>query len=118
MSGVAKVAAPSQLYVVPNEFICGRLGLIMGLPVPPGVVVRADSGDLAYVALRFGQKGEKLPPVIPEHVVEDNPSVAAGVVAFDCWVGNRDRHTQNLAYSRAVRNMHIFDHSHALLGEQ
>jgi hypothetical protein len=116
MSGVAKVGSANQRYVVPNEFICGRLGLMIGLPVPPGVVVRTDSNDLAYVALRFGKKGELPPPVIANDVVQDNPSMAAGVIAFDCWVYNTDRHPGNLAYSRNGVDLAVFDHSHALLG--
>jgi hypothetical protein len=117
LTGVAKVASPEQRYVVPNEFICGRLALMLNLPVPPGVVVRTDDQDLAYIALRFGPKGELPPPAIPQHLVEDNPSVAAGVVAFDCWVANADRHTSNLAYSRtSSAGLTIFDHGHALLG--
>ena len=36
MTGIAKVAATNQPYVVANELICGRLGLMLGLPIPPG----------------------------------------------------------------------------------
>jgi hypothetical protein len=117
MSGFAKVSVPAQPYLVPNEFICGRLGLLMGLPVPPGVCTKTDSGDLAYVALRFGHRGEKPPPVIPEHVVADNPSEAAGIIVFDCWIANKDRHNQNLAFVRGGTPLHLFDHGNALLGE-
>jgi HipA-like protein len=116
MSGVAKVGSANQRYVVPNEFICGRLGLMIGLPVPPGVVVRTDQDDLAYVALRFGKKGELPPPVIAEHAAQDNPAMTAGVIAFDCWMSNTDRHSGNLAYSRQGVDFAVFDHSHALLG--
>jgi hypothetical protein len=117
MSGVAKVGSPIQRYVVPNEFICGRMALMLGLPVPPGVVVRTDERELAYVSLRFGKRGENLPPVIAAHVVQDNPVIAAGIVALDCWLINTDRHRANLAYSREGSPLTIFDHGHALLGD-
>ncbi len=120
LSGVAKRNSTKAPYTVPNEFICGRLGLLIGLPVPPGAVVTADDGKLAYVSLRFGPKGGSPPPLDPQEFVEDNPSTAAGIVAFDCWIGNPDRHQHNLAYVRGEPKIPVivFDHSHALLGIQ
>lgn len=120
LPGVAKRNSADAPYAVPNEFICGRLGLLIGLPVPPGTVVSTDGGKLAYVSLRFGPKGEPPPPLDPRKFVEDNPSTAAGVVAFDCWIGNPDRHQHNLAYVRGEPKIPVtvFDHSHALLGVQ
>jgi len=120
LPGVAKRNSTDAPYAVPNEFICGRLGLLIGLPVPPGTVVTTDDGKLAYVSLWFGPKGEPSPPLDPRKFVEDNPSTAAGVVAFDCWIGNPDRHQHNLAYVRGEPKIPVtvFDHSHALLGIQ
>ncbi len=125
LEGIAKLnstadAGDQAPYAVTNEFICGRLALIIGLPVPPGVIVTADDDKLAYVSLRFGPKGELPPPANIPHLVEDHPSIAAGVVAFDCWIGNQDRHDRNIAYQRgsAEHSVTVFDHSHALLGHQ
>ncbi len=121
LSGVAKRNSTSAPYAVPNEFICGRLGLLIGLPVPPGAVVTyGDDGKLAYVSLQFGPKGEPPPPIDPQEFVEDLPSIAAAVVAFDCWIANPDRHEHNLAYVRGEPKIAVtvFDHSHALLGVQ
>lgn len=120
LSGVAKRNSVGAPYAVPNEFICGRLGLLVGLPIPPGVVMTADDGKLAYISLRFGPKGERPPPVNAQQLVEDKPYIAAGIVAFDCWIGNPDRHQENLAYVRGEPKIPvtIFDHSHALLGHQ
>jgi hypothetical protein len=89
---------------------------MIGLPVPPGILVKTDLGEPAYVCLRFGRAGETPPPANAEELVEDNPRIAAGVVAFDAWVGNTDRHRGNIAYSRGLLPLTIFDHSHALLG--
>jgi hypothetical protein len=118
LPGVAKRNSTDAPYAVPNEFICGRLGLLIGLPVPPGAVVSTEDGKLAYVSLRFGPKGESPPPLNAQEFVEDNPSVAAGVIAFDCWIRNPDRHQHNLAYVRGEPRIPVtvFDHSHALLG--
>lgn len=102
LSGVAKQNSDGAPYAVPHEFICGRLGLLIGLPVPPGVVITTQDGKLAYISLSFGPKGERPPPVNAQHIAEDRPYAAAGIVAFDCWIGNPDRHQENLAYAFAV----------------
>lgn len=116
LEGVAKSNTPDARYTVANEFLCGRVAALIGLPTPPGVIARTDDGDLAYVSLRFGDKGEMPPPVVPADVVADNPSAAAGVVAFDCWILNGDRHAGNLAYVHGSIPLTVFDHSHALFG--
>lgn len=116
MEGVAKLNTSTAPYTVANEFICGRLALLVGLPTPPGVITRTDEDEVAFVALRFGDKGELPPPVIPAEVVHDNPLAAAGIVVFDCWVLNGDRHEGNLAYEQGSLPLLMFDHSHALFG--
>lgn len=116
LGAVAKVSGPESELAAPNEFICGRLALLIGLPVPPGVLVTTDAGGAAYVALRFGRKGERPPPVIPADLVADEPSLSAGIVAFDYWVANQDRHAGNLAYEREGVPPAAFDHERALLG--
>lgn len=62
---------------------------------------------------------DKPEKVIAEHLVEDYPSIAAGIIAFDSWIGNTDRHNENIAYKRdeAEIPVTVFDHSHALLGD-
>ena len=114
LDGVAK---KNKGYIVANELICARLGLVLGLPVPPGVIVPTEDGSgLAYVSLRFGRAGERPPPIIPADFVADHPELAGHIVAFDCWIANTDRHNQNLAYSRGLIAPVVFDHSHAFLG--
>jgi hypothetical protein len=56
--------------------------------------------------------------VIAQHLVEDLPQLAAGIVAFDFWIANGDRHEKNLSYSRnPPLPLFVFDHERALLGE-
>ena len=117
LGGVCKRNTEQQPYVIANELICGRLGLMIGVPVPPGAIVRGENeGELAHVCLRFGQKGERPPPAALDELVEDCPSEAAGVVAFDCWIANDDRHPENIAFVRGTLPVVAYDHSHALLG--
>lgn len=49
IAGVLKRRSAEHHYVVANEFICGRLGLLAGLNIPPGVMVLTDEGDSARV---------------------------------------------------------------------
>jgi hypothetical protein len=118
LGGVAKLGpAGASAYIVASEYICARLGLLLGLPVPPGIAIRTKDGQMGYISLRFGPKGERPPPVIVEHLVEDRPEVSATTVAFDSWIANDDRHDQNIAYVRGKLPVVVFDHSHALVGK-
>jgi hypothetical protein len=118
LNGVAKVApAGAKPYLVANEHICARLASIVNLPVPPGVIVQAASGDVGYVVLRFGNANERPPRLIPTNLTTDHPEIAAGVLVFDCWVANGDRHEENIAYSPGIWPPMAFDHSHAFFGD-
>ncbi len=114
--GVIKQNTPGAPHLVANEFICGRLAAAMGLPVPPGGIVKLDDDSLAYVSLRFGLNGEQPPPAYADELVADLPDLALRIVAFDCWVANRDRHEGNLTYERRAIPPMVFDHEKALMG--
>ena len=115
LDGVVKVDHPLAPYTVANEYICGRLAATVGLPTPPGTIAQLDDGSLAYVMLRFGLRGDKPPPADVADIVRYKPWLAAGVVVFDDWIINMDRHSGNLGYVSTV-GLSIFDHGHALLG--
>ena len=114
IGGVAKANNADNPYRAANEYVAAELGRIIGLPAVPGVVV--SNNELSgFVSLRFGSKGEKPPPAIPELFAHEQPDLAAGLVVFDCWIGNTDRHEENFAYSVTNKRTHIFDHDRALL---
>lgn len=115
LEGVVKTHDPSAPYTVANEYICARLAAAIGLPVPPGTVARLDDGSWAYVMMRFGHRGDRLPPADPAEIVKARPALAAGIACFDSWVVNPDRHAGNLAFAPDV-GLSVFDHGHALLG--
>lgn len=117
LSGVAKVGGSDRPYLVVNEYVCAELGRVVGLPTVPGVVV-SDNTRQGFVSLRFGPKGEQPPPAIPSDFVQDEPALAAGLVVFDCWIANSDRHVGNFAYARSIKATHFFDHDMALLGRR
>lgn len=116
IDGIVKQNVDAAPYCVANEFICGRLGLLVGLPVPPGAIVPLDDGGLAYVALRFGPRGESPPPAFEDLLARDYPELALRIVAFDSWIANNDRHAKNLSYSPGTIPLRVFDHERALLG--
>jgi hypothetical protein len=35
------------------------------------------------VSLRFDHKGERPPPVIAAHLIEDSPRITSGIITFD-----------------------------------
>jgi len=115
LGGVAKTNAFDRPYLAVNEYVSAELGRRLGLPAVPGVIV-ANPELAGFVSLRFGPKGERPPPAIPNLLAAQQPELAAGIVMFDCWIGNEDRHTENFAYSVTTKRAHIFDHDRALLG--
>lgn len=117
LSGVVKTANTRAPYTVANEYVASRIAGLLGLPVPPGTIAELDDGTLAYVMMKFGKKGDKPPPVNPRDFVAGRPRLAAGIVLFDAWILNGDRHRGNLAwYPGPQTAVSIFDHGHALLG--
>ncbi len=116
LQGVAKQNKPNEPFLVANEFICGRLALMLGLPVPPTIIVQAADASLAHVMLRFGKAGERPPPANVSALVTREPELAGAMIAFDVWIGNTDRHNGNFAYEPDLIPLTLFDHSHALFG--
>ncbi len=115
LGGVVKTDAAVP-YTVANEFFCGRLGFWSSAYLSlPAASSKKQDGVNAYAMMRFGVKGQNPPPVDPAALVLALPHLAAGVVVFDCWVRNTDRHQQNLAFVPPSA-LSVFDHSHALFG--
>jgi hypothetical protein len=113
--GYAKLNSSGGPVCVVNEYVCGRLGELIGLPVPPGALVEGPPGaGPAWVTLSFSDV--PLPPVDPAEVSRLVPGLATEVVVFDVLIANEDRHAGNLAFFSADRRLEVFDHSHALLG--
>lgn len=117
LDGIVKTAGTQAPYQVANEYVASKLAGLLGLPVPPGTIVQLDDKTMAFAMMKFGQKGDKPPPVDPEEFVTGHPQLAAGIVLFDAWIINGDRHAGNLAwYPGGQGSVSIFDHGHALFG--
>jgi hypothetical protein len=116
LGAIAKQAGADLPLLVINELMAFRIGMLLGLPVIPGVVL-SDGNRTTYLSLRFGPENEKPPAIIPDELVTDEPELACGVVAFDCLIANADRHDRNLAYQRELIALSLFDHDRALFGK-
>lgn len=118
LSAVAKENVSAAPYCIPNELICGELGRFLRLPVPPFGIVSQTSGGVRFASLDFNLAGNALPPVDIANCLRILPSLSAGLLLFDIWVANCDRHAANFSvdFLATPPQMNIFDHSHALFG--
>lgn len=112
VSGIAKKASANLPFTIANELICMSLARAVMLPIPPGFIVEKDDVPY-YVSMNFNLAGEDLPPADARKIVTNHGSMAWGIILFDIWVANSDRHKRNIAYDEAGDKIQIFDHSHA-----
>lgn len=117
----AKRANPAPPpYDVVNEYVCGELAKLIRLPVPPSFIGRRDNDrQLYFCSPSFNLSGENPVPVDCAYVAAQEPHIVSGILMFDIWVANTDRHDENLSFRRqgtGVR-LDILDHTHALFRE-
>ncbi len=117
LSAVAKENVANAPYCIPNELICGELGRFLRLPVPPAGIVTQAGGSAMVASLDFNLTGNSLPPVNVNQCVRMLPTLSAGLLLFDIWIANCDRHEANFSLDTGTTppQMSIFDHSHALV---
>jgi hypothetical protein len=105
-------------YEVANELLCLRLGLAMGLPVPLGMILERE-GQLYYASLHVEVAGETLPPASEDDLdaIAANERLACGIVMFDSWILNEDRHVGNISYIDETRSTYLIDHGRAFMDQ-
>jgi len=108
----AKRDANNQFEVF-NELLGTRLATLVGLPVPPGFILN-DNG-FWFASMRFSILGVELPDGDSERLVAEQPFLACGIVVFDSWIANADRHSRNFFYDCEDKKVWLFDHGRALL---
>jgi hypothetical protein len=116
LNSFARKNTPERPFAVANDFIASSLGIATGLPVPPGTLVGVYGGGYNYASLAFGDRGDKPPPIIPPQFCAERAWEACGIIAFDHWVHNTDRHDGNIGHLPEVA-VAVFDHDLALLNE-
>jgi hypothetical protein len=108
----------SSPFLVPNEMIAGCIAQFLRLPIPPFAVTSWERGIYFFSSLDFNFDSEQLPPVIADICWKHLPKLCTGVVLFDIFIANEDRHDKNLVVDNQAKPkaMRIWDHDHALLG--
>jgi hypothetical protein len=108
---------PEHPTVAANEWIAAQLADALGLPVLDYRIV--TMGGSLFFASTWMQKPTFMPAIDAETFQKcENRQRAYGVVVFDCWLVNRDRHSENLIVRtsrQGNRLMILNDHSHLLV---
>ncbi|GHE54735.1 hypothetical protein GCM10014715_04730 [Streptomyces spiralis] len=116
LNAYARKNTPERPFAVANDYIASSLGIATGLPVPPGTLVGVYGGGYNYASLAFGDRGDRPPPIILPKFCEERPWEACGIIAFDQWIHNTDRHDGNIGYLPDFA-VAVFDHDLSLLNE-
>ena len=96
-----------------------RLAQTLHIPVADGVLAATGEGP-AYASLEVASPDIPLPDLLQSQTVqvaEAYPDEVAALIAFDIFIGNRDR-MRNIKASTVTPHIQIFkgfDHSHSLL---
>lgn len=105
-------------YLLANEWICANLGWQIRLPIPPFALMRKNTSPRFFASLDFGVRETTPTDMVPHKLVSAMPRVATGVIVFDVFIANPDRHEGNLKVDNPHRPtaLEVFDHDCALLG--
>lgn len=120
MYSVVKKCTTDVPYCVANEWICGELGRFLRLPIPPFCIIECGKPvEFWFASLDASTSGETLPPADFGRCASKLPSFATGMMLFDIFIMNPDRHQQNFSVDyKAIPAPKplLFDHGHALFG--
>ncbi len=105
-------------YVAANEYLAAKLARRMNLPILPCEIVELHGH--VYFGSEYMPSGTWY-PIITEPLFQGvrNREAVYGLVVFDAWIVNTDRHAQNLLV-RSIRGggndtLLLNDHSHCLV---
>jgi hypothetical protein len=121
IAAIGKRADKGSPYRLANEIVCAEIARLLRLPAPPCALAgeKTGKGGLWFASLDFNLEGKTLPPAKPARCWREHPRLVAGIVLFDAFVANPDRHENNLALdaSETPSRLMIFDHGRALFGD-
>jgi hypothetical protein len=106
-------------YLLANEWICGNIAQCLRLPIPPFALMR--SGPTAkgmFASLKYGSKKVTPDDANPDRCFRNLPRLCTGILLFDIFVANSDRHSGNIKVDVPFdpKVIDIFDHDRALFG--
>jgi hypothetical protein len=91
-----------EVWIPANEYLSASLGTFLGLPIPPFAMLekRTTQGVESswFASLDYRLTGEDMPEIDPETVYGEVQDLCFGVLAFDLWIANTDRHVSNLSF--------------------
>jgi hypothetical protein len=117
--GVAKTNDLAR-FTIANEVVAARLGQVLGLPVPAGVIAEDGSGKLYYLSLDVSKTGHTLPPGAPPGCCRARGLSCDRCSSLRLLIANEDRHAGNMSLDPAFSppRLSLFDHGHSALGSR
>lgn len=113
LDGIAKAAKHPFSHAVAAERICTDLAQALKLPVAQGIIVQDNAGTHYYVSINFCPRGTHVPEANAKLLASNDPVLSCGIILFDMWIYNGDRHAANLYYDVEAQSVVLFDHSHS-----
>jgi hypothetical protein len=112
---VAKRLEPHSPIEFANEFIGQELGRAVGIPVIRGERVWRNN-EPWFCSFKFNANTpEQLPSKIsPTAAATACPFDSAGIIIFDAWLHNHDRHDKNLGFDEDAPQIFALDHGRSL----
>lgn len=114
----AKCFNPAKPWTLVSECLCADVASLLGLPIPARRILPFNGKD--WWGLEW--RGDATPYSNGMETNLIDYGVVLGMIAFDVWMCNRDRHAGNVLFQRPSEgipkyNLCLIDHSHALIGD-
>lgn len=107
-----KQNTPDHRWLIANEYLSSRLATMIGLPTPPGDLGQDYARQPLWITTLVEYDGEPPAPEETPILAAREPDLAAGLLVFDVWVLNVDRHESNVC-SHPKLGMWAIDHDQA-----
>ncbi|MCC7509506.1 MAG: hypothetical protein IT464_09040 [Planctomycetes bacterium] len=111
---IGKMASRDYPYAVANETVASAIGLVLGLPVAPGITdeIGGQPYFFSQEMRKYGDKqfGPGAGAVAMEKFVRQNQLLIHGAIVFDLFIANNDR-----AFLPARRNLALDDDGNLFL---
>lgn len=105
-------------YLIPNEWICGRIAQFLCIPIAPFSILKPFRRSPMFASLGMTSARAEPADARSFECMAAFPHLCAGVLLFDILVANCDRHPGNIKVDNPAtpKWMRIIDHERALLG--
>jgi hypothetical protein len=105
-------------YVVVNEWIAANIAQYLRLPVPPFGIFWNPGKSRMFGSINFKRADSRLVNVNAGQLWKGHPRLVCGIVIFDIFIVNSDRHIGNIKVDKPTdpKEIHVFDHDRAIFG--